>query len=58
MCIKGIYEIQPVSGSDGALLSELQEAISWWLEPSGIFSVRSLYLKLYQGIPNKHFSEL
>jgi hypothetical protein len=38
--------------------SELQDDISWAIEPSRILSVRSMYPKLCQGIPNKHFSDL
>ena len=34
------------------------DAISWALEPSGKFSVRSLYNKLYDDTPRKHYSEI
>jgi hypothetical protein len=35
-----------------------QDAIRWALEPSGEFSVRSLYLRLCQGTPRKHYGVL
>jgi hypothetical protein len=38
--------------------SQLEDGIVWTLEPSGRFSIRSLYLQLYQGTASKHFSGL
>ena len=43
---------------ESSRLGEEPDRIIWALEPSGIFSVKSLYRKLYQGIPQKHFSEI
>jgi hypothetical protein len=42
----------------GTQLSEGQDVISWALELSGKFSVKSLYRKLFQGTPRKHFSDI
>jgi hypothetical protein len=39
-------------------LSQQQDTMVWALEPSGRFSVRSLYLKLCQGTPSKYFTDL
>ena len=35
-----------------------QDVLTWALEPSGTFSVRSLYNRLCEGTPRKHFSEI
>jgi hypothetical protein len=43
---------------EGLTLSEPRDLISWSLEPSGSFSVRSLYKRMCQGIPHKHFGVL
>ena len=42
----------------GFLLSVGPDELMWTLEPSGKFSVRSLYRKLCQGVPRKHYSEI
>jgi mannosylglycoprotein endo-beta-mannosidase len=42
----------------GTQLSDGPDIISWALEPSGKFSVKSLYRKLCQGTPRKHFSDI
>jgi hypothetical protein len=47
-----------LAGILGVHLSEGQDVISWLLEPSGKFSVKSLYRKLCQGTPRKHFSDI
>ena len=43
--------------ADFSLTSD-RDRIRWTLEPSGRFSVRSLYRKLCQGASRKHFSDI
>ncbi|XP_051229964.1 uncharacterized protein [Lolium perenne] len=43
---------------DQTILSQGQDGVSWSLEPSGCFSVRSMYLKLSQGASIAHFRDV
>jgi hypothetical protein len=61
------HELSPGEGIDRAnLMREVEglhltlasDVISWTLEPSGKFSVKSLYRKLCMGDPQKHFADL
>ncbi|XP_071677232.1 uncharacterized protein [Lolium perenne] len=47
-----------LSETAGTQLSDGPDIISWALEPSGKFSVKSLYRRLCQGTPRKHFSDI
>jgi hypothetical protein len=48
--------LQPII--DNTILCQGQDAISWGLDPSGVFTVNSMYNKLSQGASVAHFKEI
>jgi hypothetical protein len=38
--------------------SQIEDRVSWSLEPSRVFSTRSVYLRLLQGAAVSHFEEV
>jgi hypothetical protein len=43
---------------DGVVISDSQDGITWNLEQSGVFSTRSMYLRLSQGAEVSHFDDV